>query len=75
MTANFSHDLRIAVRRERDAAFAVKTVGGFEETDIPDLSQVVHRLASIREPARDGLDESEVLCDEFVTAGVIALML
>jgi hypothetical protein len=73
ITADLTHNLRIAIRCKRYTAFAVKAIGGFEKTDIPDLPQVVHGLAPIRKSVRNRLDEPKVSFNELVAARVITL--
>ena len=73
--ADFADDLQIAVPNEGHPPFSIKAIRSFEQTDIPDLPQVLRALAATREPIRDSPHESEVLNHKVVTFRVVVLML
>ena len=64
VSLQLAHDRRSRVRRELDLALEIETVDRFQQPDGADLDQVLERLTSVAEAAREELDQADVLIDE-----------
>ena len=71
---DLADDVRRRVRRQLDAAVDVEAVDRLDQADTADLDEVVELLAAVRVAPRERADEREVLLDQLLARGEVALL-
>ena len=71
---DLADDVRRRVRRQLDAAVDVEAVDRLDQADAADLDEVVELLAPVGVAAGERADEREVLLDQLLARGEVALL-
>ena len=74
MALDLADDVRRRVRRQLDAAVDVEAVDRLDQADAADLDEVVELLAAIGVAPRERAHEREVLLDQLLARGEVALL-
>src|SRR6185295_120669 len=71
---DLADDVRRRVRGQLDTAVDVEAVDRLDQTDAADLDEIVELLAAVGVAAGERADEGEVLLDQLLPGGEIALL-
>jgi hypothetical protein len=71
---DLADDVRRRVGGELDAAVEVEAVDRLDQADAADLDEILELLAAVAVAPRQRADEREVLLDELLSRGEVALL-